>query len=104
LPLTSAHVEKGARMAARQENRLLIVVPAMRAERAEMNDLAAALDVNKTRAHRIVEVRDGHTIDPLDVADLPMLAKSGPGGLRLARRILAMVESQIREIEFGSHR
>jgi hypothetical protein len=95
LPIDDRHVSR-LRSSARQrgrDRRVEIVGEAMRASRATPLDVADALELSERAARRAVE---GGA--PVDVGDLFPIAESGPGGLRLARRIVAALTVELDRI------
>lgn len=97
LALDVAHIRSVTKRDERCESRVLLQ-EAMRIERALVLDLADALDVDERLAARVIRGRH-----PFDLGDLLALARSGRGGARLARRILAMLGDAVSKLEL-SHR
>lgn len=91
------HIRSLRRRRGRERARRLIVLPAMEQVRALIADVAEAIDIDERAASRTV-----HGRDPFDFGDALCIAESGPGGLRLARRIAALFSAELDRIE--SHR
>jgi len=102
LPITSDHVHRvrsESKRQARKRSRELLA-SAIRTERATMLDVADALEVNERRVRAAIEISEDAGC--IDIGDPLAMAKTGPGGLRLARRIYAELIRELDAIEFAS--
>lgn len=90
---TCLHVRSDVRRDARRDSRRL-VLGAMQDTRGTLLDVAAALDVSERAAGRALSGEH-----PLDLGDLVALARSGPGGARLARRIVTALRDAIDDVD-----
>ena len=89
------HIRSEKRRLGRQVSREKVVLAALVQTRALVVDVAEALDIDERGASRACKGRD-----PFDVGDVLAIARSGPGGLRLARRLIALLSAQVDAIEF----
>lgn len=87
------HIRSAARRGGRKESRRLLR-KAMGETRALVLDLADGLEVDERGARAALQGRR-----PIDVGDVLAVGATGPGGLRLARRWLALVRDELDRIE-----
>lgn len=85
---------------ARRRSRELVRV-AMVGERALVLDFADAVGVDERTARRALSIDEDAA--PIDLGDLIAMAEQGPGGARLALRLLAEHQAEIFRIA-ASHR
>ncbi len=90
------HIQSETRGPWRSRSRELLD-QAMHEARAVVLDVADALDVDARNAGRAVSGEK-----PFDLGDVLALAASGPGGVRLARRLLSLLRDEIDRIEAGA--
>lgn len=97
-PTTDEAVRSSLRKGHRERSREL-AHEAMESERALIIDLAEWLGIDERLVSRSLR---GEA--PLDWGDLLAFAASGRGGARLARRVMALLGSEIDRIEMGHSR
>lgn len=85
----ATHVRSEVRREARRESRGL-VLRVMHESKAMTIDVADALDIDERGAARALSGDK-----PIDIGDIIAIARSGPGGARLARRILSALRDSI---------
>lgn len=85
----ATHVRSDVRREARRESRGLVLRVMVEA-RALTVDVADALDIDERNAARALSGDK-----PIDIGDVLAIARSGPGGARLARRILSALRDAI---------
>jgi len=88
-----AHIRSASRRGGRRESRRLLR-QAMTETRALVLDLADGLDVDERGARAALQGRR-----PIDMGDVLAVGATGPGGLRLARRWLALVRDELDRLE-----
>lgn len=98
LRIDCEHVRSSLRKGHRERSREL-AHEAMESERALIIDLAEWLGIDERLVSRSLR---GEA--PLDWGDLLAFAASGRGGARLARRVMALLGSEIDRIEMGHSR
>jgi len=73
----------------------VLVAEAMTAERATVLDVGDPLGIGERCTRRALQLEDAA---PIDIGDLIPIAESGPGGMRLVRRILAAFSVELDRI------
>jgi hypothetical protein len=73
----------------------VLVAEAMLETRATVLDVGDPLGIGERCARRALQLEDAA---PIDLGDLIPIAESGPGGLRLVRRILAAFSVELDRI------
>ena len=91
--LLATHMRSDSRATWRAASRL-IIAEAMRDARALDVDIAGALEIDDRGASRALRGER-----PIDAGDILAIAASGPGGARLARRIMARMRDAVDAIE-----